>query len=256
VPILTVGLDAEPRRIVDLAPARARALRRRAPGLRRCRLTGRTMVARQLARGTSPTNACSRRWSASRASCSCRTRSATTPTPTRRCRSATARRSRSRTWWRGSRRRSRCGRASACSTSGTGSGYQAAVLAELGTEVVTIERIPELAERARASLAAGGLPAGRRARRRRNARRFPSCSVRRDRGRRRGARLPGDALRAAAPARPARRSGRRRAHAAPRGDRPAARKARPWCTPFHADSCRWSAGRGSGINGTTLRADW
>ena len=38
---------------------------------------------------------------------------------------------------------------SACSTSGTGSGYQAAVLAELGGEVVTIERIPELAEQAR-----------------------------------------------------------------------------------------------------------
>jgi protein-L-isoaspartate(D-aspartate) O-methyltransferase len=41
---------------------------------------------------------------------------------------------------------------------GTGSGYQAAVLAELGAEVVTIERIPELAERARASLAAAGYP--------------------------------------------------------------------------------------------------
>ena len=38
---------------------------------------------------------------------------------------------------------------------GTGSGYQAAVLAELGAEVVTIERIPELAEQARANLAAG-----------------------------------------------------------------------------------------------------
>jgi protein-L-isoaspartate(D-aspartate) O-methyltransferase len=37
---------------------------------------------------------------------------------------------------------------------GTGSGYQAAVLAELATEVHTIERIPELAERARQSLAA------------------------------------------------------------------------------------------------------
>jgi protein-L-isoaspartate(D-aspartate) O-methyltransferase len=37
---------------------------------------------------------------------------------------------------------------------GTGSGYQAAVLAELGSEVVTIERIPELAEQARANLAA------------------------------------------------------------------------------------------------------
>jgi protein-L-isoaspartate(D-aspartate) O-methyltransferase len=39
---------------------------------------------------------------------------------------------------------------------GTGSGYQAAVLAELGAAVVTIERIPELAELARANLAAAG----------------------------------------------------------------------------------------------------
>ncbi len=39
---------------------------------------------------------------------------------------------------------------------GTGSGYQAAVLAELAGEVHTIERIPELAEGARANLAAAG----------------------------------------------------------------------------------------------------
>ncbi|HKU55741.1 MAG TPA: protein-L-isoaspartate(D-aspartate) O-methyltransferase [Gaiellaceae bacterium] len=39
---------------------------------------------------------------------------------------------------------------------GTGSGYQAAVLAELAGEVHTIERIPELAESARASLVAAG----------------------------------------------------------------------------------------------------
>jgi protein-L-isoaspartate(D-aspartate) O-methyltransferase len=39
---------------------------------------------------------------------------------------------------------------------GTGSGYQAAVLAELAAEVDTIERIPELAAQARASLAAAG----------------------------------------------------------------------------------------------------
>lgn len=39
---------------------------------------------------------------------------------------------------------------------GTGSGYQAAVLAELATEVVTIERVPELAEIAGVALAAGG----------------------------------------------------------------------------------------------------
>ena len=39
---------------------------------------------------------------------------------------------------------------------GTGSGYQAAVLAELAAEVVTIERIPVLAEAARAALIAAG----------------------------------------------------------------------------------------------------
>jgi protein-L-isoaspartate(D-aspartate) O-methyltransferase len=39
---------------------------------------------------------------------------------------------------------------------GTGSGYQAAMLAELGAEVHTIERIPELAQKARERLAEAG----------------------------------------------------------------------------------------------------
>jgi protein-L-isoaspartate(D-aspartate) O-methyltransferase len=39
---------------------------------------------------------------------------------------------------------------------GTGSGYQAAVLAELTDEVQSIERVPELAEQARRNLAAAG----------------------------------------------------------------------------------------------------
>ena len=39
---------------------------------------------------------------------------------------------------------------------GSGSGYQAAVLAELAAEVDTIERLPELAALARANLTAGG----------------------------------------------------------------------------------------------------
>jgi protein-L-isoaspartate(D-aspartate) O-methyltransferase len=39
---------------------------------------------------------------------------------------------------------------------GAGSGYQAAVLAELDAEVHTIERLPELAEQARRNLAAAG----------------------------------------------------------------------------------------------------
>jgi protein-L-isoaspartate(D-aspartate) O-methyltransferase len=41
---------------------------------------------------------------------------------------------------------------------GTGSGYQAAVLAELVADVVTIERIPELASEARARLEEAGYP--------------------------------------------------------------------------------------------------
>ena len=39
---------------------------------------------------------------------------------------------------------------------GTGSGYQAAVLAQLTREVVSVERIPELAEQARRNLRAAG----------------------------------------------------------------------------------------------------
>jgi len=39
---------------------------------------------------------------------------------------------------------------------GTGSGYQAAVLAELAAEVFTIERVPELAEQARRNLDSAG----------------------------------------------------------------------------------------------------
>jgi protein-L-isoaspartate(D-aspartate) O-methyltransferase len=39
---------------------------------------------------------------------------------------------------------------------GTGSGYAAAVLAELAREVISIERVPELAEQARAALATAG----------------------------------------------------------------------------------------------------
>jgi len=41
---------------------------------------------------------------------------------------------------------------------GTGSGYQAAILAELAREVITIERIPELADAARTRLASLGYP--------------------------------------------------------------------------------------------------
>ena len=42
---------------------------------------------------------------------------------------------------------------------GTGSGYQAAILAELGADVYTVEIVPELAEHARKALAAQGYAA-------------------------------------------------------------------------------------------------
>src|SRR3954451_14703345 len=42
---------------------------------------------------------------------------------------------------------------------GTGSGYSAAVLARLASSVLSIERVAELAERARANLAAAGVEA-------------------------------------------------------------------------------------------------
>ena len=92
---------------------------------------------------------------------------------------------------------------------GTGSGYQAAVLAELAAEVHTIERHASLAERARAALAARGLRAGDRPRRRRDARRPRARPVRRDRRRRGRARAAAVAVRAARARRPPRRSGGR-----------------------------------------------
>lgn len=45
---------------------------------------------------------------------------------------------------------------------GTGSGYQAAVLAAMGAEVYSVERVPELAEEARAALAEIGATASMR----------------------------------------------------------------------------------------------
>jgi protein-L-isoaspartate(D-aspartate) O-methyltransferase len=108
---------------------------------------------------------------------------------------------------------------------GTGSGYQAAVLAELAGEVHTIERIPELAEEARATLdAAGygdrvhvhvgdgtlGLP--------------EHAPYAGDRGRGRGAGGADHALRAARGARTARRADRRQARPAAPADRPKPRR--------------------------------
>ena len=103
---------------------------------------------------------------------------------------------------------------------GTGSGYQAAVLAELAEEVDTIERIPQLAERARANLAAAGYGAGQRPCRRRVARSARTVTLRRDCGRRGGTGAAENALRTARAARTPRGAGRATRDAAARGDRP------------------------------------
>ena len=196
----------------------ARALRRRAAavraGARPCRLTsprrGQTWWRGSFAHAASTTNACSTRWRASRASCSCPLRLAahayddaalpigsgqtiSQPYMVARICSELA--------LRGGER---------VLDVGTGSGYQAAVLAELAAEVHSIERIPELAERARATLDAAGYGEPRaRARRRRDARAPGARALRRDRRGRRRAGPAALALRPARAARPARRPGRR-----------------------------------------------
>ena len=105
---------------------------------------------------------------------------------------------------------------------GTGSGYQAAVLAELAGEVHSIERIPELAERARGRARRGGLRGPRaRPRRRRDEGPARGCAVCRNRRRRGRARSCRRALyEQLEPRRPARRPDRRPPAADARGDRP------------------------------------
>ena len=73
-----------------------------------------------------------------------------------RCRSRSARRSRSRTWSRSSARRSRSTATSACSTSAPARATRRRCSPSSPREVHSIERIPELAERARGALAAAG----------------------------------------------------------------------------------------------------
>ena len=134
----------------------------------RC-LTGTRWSSSSCARAASTTSACWRRWRACRASSSCRRSCAAAHMTMRRCRSAPTRRSRSRTWSRASARELQLRGDERVLDVGTGSGYQAAVLAELAREVHSLERIPELAERARASARRGRLRRPRpRARRRRH----------------------------------------------------------------------------------------
>ena len=81
---------------------------------------------------------------------------------------------------------------------GTGSGYQTAILAELAEHVVTVERVPELAESAAERLRRIGLPQHRGARGREGSLGWPERgAVRRDPGH------GGSAARAAGARRPA-----------------------------------------------------
>ena len=95
------------------------------------------------------TSGCWMRWRRSRASSKSRSATGAAPMRTRRCRSATARRSLSPGSWPPSARRWRWRARSGCSRVGTGSGYSAAVLARLAGEVITVERVEQLASAAR-----------------------------------------------------------------------------------------------------------
>ena len=154
--MLTIGLGAAPaaspgsrRSLLDALRHRAAGVRaRRSPCLTRS-TRGSGWSSSSCAAATSATSACSTRWSACRASCSSRESCArrayddaalpigagqTISQPymvARICELLAL---------RGDER---------VLDVGTGSGYQAAVLAELAGEVHTIERLPELAERAR-----------------------------------------------------------------------------------------------------------
>ena len=109
------------------------------------------------AAGGSTTSASWRRWPPSPASGSSRARTGSGRTPTRRCRSASTRRSRSPTWWRATAELLGVSGDENVLEVGTGSGYAAAVLAELAQSVTSIERVPELADAgARRALAETG----------------------------------------------------------------------------------------------------
>ena len=152
-PVVTVGLETELRRITDVAPAVLAhfgvAVPESMEALAGARLTsGRGWSSRSSAGAASTTSACSPRWDACRVSSSFRRSCA------RRAYADAAlpiggEQTISQPYMvaliceqlalHGSER---------VLDVGTGSGYQAAVLAELAAEVHTIERIPELAERA------------------------------------------------------------------------------------------------------------
>ncbi len=136
---------------------------------------------------------------------------------------------------------------------GTGSGYQAAVLAELAGHVVSIERIPALAERARVGPRSSGLRGGRGHRRGRLARSSSTGTLRRHRSRRGRA---GCSSRAGGTA-DRRRATRRSAGWPPRAAARARRthRGRPPRAPERLVQVR-AAPRRRGVFGWRLLAQW
>ena len=107
--------------------------------------------------GGSTTSACWTRWRRSPASCSCRSATGGAPTRTPRCRSATGRRSPSPGSWPRSARRWRWRARSACWRSGRAPGTRRRCWPCWPREVITIERVEELAAAARQLLAELGV---------------------------------------------------------------------------------------------------
>ena len=204
----------------------------------------RALVERLNAAGLVTIRASSRRSPRFRATSSCRPRSRARPTAITPSRSATARRSRRRRTWHAPRSWPRSPRSARVLEIGTGSGYQAAVLARLARWVFSLERIAELAK--------GRAPpqgARNRERLREGLRRLVrlerACPVRRDRrggGRARGAGAPRRAARAdRTPRRPGRGAGRQRLLVVRK--LPNGRTARR--TPATSPTCRSSGGSAS-----------
>ena len=150
------ALEASVGTIVDVAPRVLRHFGVAPPAVRRSSVppdfgsgTRERWWSGSSAAAASPTSGCSPRWRACRASSSSPSAPGSRLRGRGARRSATGRRSRSRS------SSPRCASCSACDGDervldvGTGSGYAACVLAELAAEVVSIERMPELAEQAR-----------------------------------------------------------------------------------------------------------
>ena len=192
VPMLTVGLDEPPDSIIGIAPLVCAHFGVEPPPMLAAVADARDRAAAwssgSSAAAGSPTSACSRRWSASRASCSCRRASAARAYDDGALPIGHGPDDLAAVHGRPHLRGAAAAGDERVLDVGAGSGYQAAVLAELAAEVRRDRGDPRARRAGAREPRRGGLRARRRARRRRQPRRPRARAVRRDRGRRRGAR--------------------------------------------------------------------